>query len=208
MAITRYGIDGDLNILKTAIDASEVFAATSVDDNVLTISDAEEAKIKITKESTTSWTISVKLANGTWHNITTVTGTELNYAWITNGGIFLNLQGSSDYAPVLLAVTNTGAYAVAMTNVNGYGKTSGLIAVSTDDTDGSSLDVFSFVQAARTYTTMIPFTTETGTGTPSYTPTAFYMPFTSVSASGYTRIVLDGKLYLTEGHWAILDGDL
>ena len=210
MAIERYGVDNDLELLKVAIDAAAIFGSTEVSGDVLTINDTEgEARIKITKESATSWTFSVKLATGVWYNNTTVTGVEINYAWICNGGIFVNMQGSgSNYAPAILTTTNTGAYALIVTANNSYYKNAGIVAVSNDDTDGSQLNVFDFPRASRSYTTMIPFTTETGGGAVSYTPAAFYMPFASVNEGTYTRVVLDGKLYITEGYWAVLDGDL
>lgn len=209
MAIERYGVENTLSLIKTAIDAAGIFGSTEISDNVLTIKDADgNAKLKITKESSTSWTFSVKLAVGTWYDNTTVTGVEIDYVWISNGGIILNMQGSSAYAPAILAVTNTGAYALVCTSQNSYSKVAGLLSASTDDADASSLNVFEFIRATRSYTTMIPFTTETGGGDASYTPGAFYMPFTSVNAGEYARVVLDGKLYLTDGNWAVLDGDL
>lgn len=212
MAITRYGVDDDLSAIKNALDASGLFGTTSVAENVLTINDGNDnAAIKITKASDTSWTVSIKLGTGIFHDYTTMTGVHLSYVWTTATCAVLDLRDAStatQHTPVILTKTNNDKYAVIMNGNNGYQENANVKAVSGSDTDASSLNVFGFTKETRTYTTMIPFTTETGSGDASYTPGAFYMPFSSVSAGEYVRIVLNGKVYLTDGYWAVLDEDL
>ena len=209
MAITRYGVDSDLTAIKAALDASGLFGAISVDENVLTINDGDDnAAIRLTRVADRSWTVSIKLATGSFHDYTTMTGVGIDYVWITATSAVLDLRDSSNHLPVILTTTSLNKYAVVSNGNNGFQENANIKAVSGSDTDASSLNVFSFTRATRTFTTMVPFPTETGNGDASYTPGAFYMPFSSVAAGDYTRVVLNGKVYLTDGYWAVLDEDL
>lgn len=209
MAITRYGVDSDLSAIKAALDASGLFGAISVDENVLTINDGDDnAAIKLTQVADRTWQVSIKLATGSFHNYTAMTGVRLDYVWTTATCAVLDLRDSSNHLPIILTKTSLDKYAVVSNGNNGFQENANVKAVSGSDTDESSLNVFGFTQATRTYTTMVPFTTETGNGDASYMPGAFYMPFSSVPAGDYTRVVLNGKVYLTDGYWAVLDEDL
>lgn len=216
MAITRYSTDGgDLTKIKAAIDASGLFGATSIDNKTLTINDGDDnAVIKITVDGylsyTDSVTVAIKNANG-WVTYATFNGGEPDYVWTTATSVLIELRGSSNrHQPIILTKTNNDKYAVIANNSNVYTETNNMLAVSESDTSAStsSLNEFNFSQTTRTYSVMVPATTETGGSTASYTPGAFYMPFTSITPGELVRVVLNGKVYLTDGIWAVLDEDL
>ena len=217
MAITRYSTNSDMSAIKAALDASGLFGAISVEGRVLTIHDGNDnAVITITQGDYYStgdmYTIAITDAGGTF-TYTTIAGGNADYVWTTATSAMILLGDRNDtskYAPVILTKTNNDKYAVIANGNNSYSKTTDVLPVSESDggTSTGQLNLFNFTQTTRTYSVMVPFTTETGSGTASYTPGAFYLPFTSVATGEFIRIVLNGKVYLTDGIWAILDEDL
>ena len=71
MSISKIQINGDLSAIKSCIDGTGLFGSTSISDNVLSICDANDVvQVKISNSSTNEWSFSVKLANGTFYDIT------------------------------------------------------------------------------------------------------------------------------------------
>lgn len=203
MSISKISIGNDLSTLKACLDNTGFFGSTSISGNELSVCDENDVVvIKITNSSTV-WGFSVKIANGNFYDFSDITGVECDYAYTCANGIMLNLQGSNNYVPVIITKTNNNKYAIITNNHNGYAKNEGIAAVSCSDAE--PINDFSYYRFSRSFTTMIPFNTETGTEVMSYTPYAYYIPFQGLNTVGYAKIIMNGCYYITDGYWAIKD---
>lgn len=209
MSISKVQIDGDLSAIKSCIDGTGLFGSTSISDGVLSICDANDVvQVKISNTSTNEWGFSVKLANGTFYDITPMTNVTINFAYTCVNGIMFNLtapgsSSSSEYVPAILTLTNNNKYAVITNSSNGYSKNQNIVAVSNSDI--STVNIFSYYRYSREFTTLVPFSTETGGEVSSYTPYAYFIPFVGLNTSGYARVIMNGCYYITDGYWAIKD---
>ena len=71
--------------------------------------------------------------------------------------------------------------------------------------DTSITTGLSFTPIAGNQTSLVQFCTDAPVGSVSYAPNAFYMPYGQYYGAGLGKFTSDGKTYLTNGYWAILD---
>lgn len=134
-----------------------------------------------------------------------------SYAAICENGAMLSLYGLDDStsntaANIIITKTNLDKTAIILTsgveNTNARFYT-GVRCVTRSDALPAQALTFSPISGGQTV--LVPFSTETYDGAASYTPNAFYMPKGQYHGRGFGKFIADGKTYMSNGYWAVLD---
>ena len=138
-------------------------------------------------------------------------------AWLCANGVILDI-GYRQMAAIITK-TSTGETAAIIGGDQYTATSSGanitwLTGNSTDAAvyctaygdDTSITEAHSWIAHPANQTALCPFQTDAPLGSTSFTPYAYYMPFGQFYGLGHGKFTAAGKTYITNGHWAILDG--
>lgn len=134
-----------------------------------------------------------------------------SYAAICENGAMISLYGvtgssSNNAANIIITKTNLDKTAIVLTSgsesVNARFFTN---VRSVTRSDALPAQALTFTPISAGQTVLVPFTTEATDGVISYTPNAFYMPKGQYYGMGFGKFTADGKTYMSNGYWAILD---
>lgn len=202
MAVAHITIGGDLTKLVAVLTASGLFASVTTASSQAVCTDADGHTVL--KIGAASINFSAYIDASTAFTQSSG-GYQLKTAHTCTNGVILEFANAGNYiAWVLLSKTNNGAVAVVYspgTVPTGYSATAW-----GDDAVPATTGDMGFTARASYQTQFVPFITVPPGGSVSYTPNAFYMPYGNLFSSGNGSFIAGGKLYLTNGYWAILDG--
>lgn len=124
---------------------------------------------------------------------------------IMEGGYWTTDTGK---IPMLIAKTNNGVTAIIFSyqydsKTVAYYKTIKHVAFGDSETLATNT---TFTPESGQQTTLVPFSTNAKIGSISYTPDAFYMPISQNYNSGIGKFIMGGSIWITNGYWAIRDG--
>lgn len=208
MAITKTYIGMDFDSWKAFLDDSGMFSSvTKVDSGgvvTLTCND-ENGNSVLTISKTAVATVAFKAFTTGGHEVTPASynlsaGSDTNYGYKCANGIMIGMKSSnSELFSVLITRNNSGALTFVLPNLTAS-RTS-FYCVTYEDT----YPVHSYVigNNSSNQTQIVSFVTNAGLDTLSYTPDAFFMPFSQYYTLGYGRLTLGNVDYLTDGYWAI-----
>lgn len=129
-------------------------------------------------------------------------------------GILITIDRDSPGILILITKTNNGEVAAVFNYSNssnwramcGYSDVH-VAAVGDYGQSAADIKTLSFTLKEKNQTQLVQFTTTPAEGTISYTPKAYYMPCTQgmVYDLYFGKFLANGKWYLTNGYWAIVD---
>lgn len=130
--------------------------------------------------------------------------TQLTHACSCANGVFL-LFGTT--AGLIITKTNQDETAVIFSSANNLAwRTAGIRRVAWGDSQISN--TLGFTALVTNQAQLIPFTTNCEYGGSSYTPAAFWLPESDARYDIPVKCIINGKQYLSNGYWAILDGEV
>lgn len=125
-------------------------------------------------------------------------------AWTCANGVII--YNDSRLMQAIITKNNSGK---AMSVIGGGGNSPNYLYTNVYCTawgdDPSITTGLSFTPIAGNQTSLVQFCTDAPVGSVSYAPNAFYMPYGQYYGAGLGKFTSDGKTYLTNGYWAILD---
>lgn len=206
MAIEKIIVSGRANVASWLnANATEYFASYTMDSNKMIAKDAQNnvmlewdgSNVKIYKSATVFDTKAADTASAGTYTISKC-----------NGGIMVIAGSDSSHEmSLILTKTNNDVTAVIVgsgTSNRATALTNSICAAAWGDAEDST-KTFWFYPSAQNQTQFVSFTTYSKPDTVSYTPKAFYLPDGQYYDLEYGKIIVNGKLYITNGYWAILD---
>ena len=205
MAIEKIIVSGRANVASWLnANATEYFASYTMDGNTMIAKDAQNnvrlewdgSNVKIYKSATVFDTKTADTASAGTYTIAKC-----------NGGIMV-IAGSesSNEMSLILTKTNNDVTAVIVGSSSNHvnALTNSIYAAAWGDAEDST-KTRTFVPSAQNQTQFVSFTTYSKPDTVSYTPKAFYLPDGQYYDLEYGKFIVNGKLYITNGYWAIID---
>lgn len=189
------------NIFKSVSYNSDTRTITATDDSDNLVLSIEPAKLKAyrAENNAIEYSDSYELIASSWP--TQVIGCDNGFLTVGRYG----LNGSSRFA-LLVAKTNNGEPAIIF---NKYGSATdnqifynGVKHVAFGDSPTMSTTT-TFTPENGQQTNFCTFCTNADITDVSYTPKAFYLPMHSAYNSGIGKFLSGGKVYITNGYWAI-----
>lgn len=204
MAITKTYLGGDLAELQSFLAGIGIFKSVTVSDNLLTCTDDNDITVlTISKDATYTWTFTVFLSGEhTYEKQYSSHG--LNYGYKCTHGAMLVLNYNSQQNQYSVLITKNQQGEPVFVIPDAYSTRNKVCCLSYYDMYPVSTYTLSPSTAGQTV--LSPFITNADAGNVSYTPDAFYMPFGEYVGRGYAKFVMNGKMYLTDGYWVLLDG--
>ncbi len=212
MAITKTFIGMDFDLWKAFLDDSGMFSSVAKVDSggvvTLTCND-ENGNAVLTISKTAAATVAFKARTTGGHEVTPASYTlsanyDTNYGYKCANGIMIGMKSNNaELFSVLIVRNNSGALTFVLPNSTAS-RTS-FYCVTYEDT----YPVHSYVIGNNNsnQTQIVSFVTNAPAGTISYTPDAFYIPFREYAGGGYAKFTMNGKMYMTDGYWAVRDSD-
>lgn len=206
MAIEKIIVSGRANVASWLnANATEYFASYTMNGSLMIAKDAQNNvmlewggdDVKIYKSATVFDTKSANTATAGTYTISKC-----------NGGIMV-IAGSesSNEMSLILTKTNNDVTAVIVgsgTSNRANALTQSIIAAAWGDAEDAT-KTRTFYPSAQNQTQFVSFTTYAKPDTTSYTPNAFYLPDGQYYSLEYGKFIVNGKLYITNGYWAIED---
>lgn len=206
MAIEKIIVSGRANVASWLnANATEYFASYTMDGNKMIAKDAQNnvmlewdgSNVKIYKSATV---FDTKAAD------TSSTGT---YTISKCSGGIMVIAGSESVNEMSLILTKTNNDVTAVIVGSGTGNrenalTRDICAAAWGDAEDAT-KTRTFYPSAQNQTQFASFTTYSKPDTVSYTPKAFYLPAGQYYDLEYGKFIANGKLYITNGYWAIID---
>ena len=186
-------------------NATEYFASYTMDGNKMIAKDAQNNvrlewdgdNVKIYKSATVFDTRTANTATAGTYTIAKC-----------NGGIMIIAGSESSHEmSLILTKTNNDVTAVIVgsgTSNRENALTIDICAAAWGDAEDAT-KTRRFYPSAENQTQFVSFTTYAKPDTTSYTPNAFYLPDGQYYSLEYGKIIVNGKIYITNGYWAILD---
>lgn len=193
---------GSLDNLKTAIDATGLFASVVVDGGTLSCYDAD-GHLCCTCNNSNNFTayasddVSQSAAMGS--------GFSLAAAYVYTGAIiFFYSNSAGTYSTyVMMSRTNTGAVAITFSSTYGarLNCQQSLHCIAYGDTD--AISVLSGLQNInRRQIGMLEIPTNSAA---THTTNAFYMPYGNLTGNAELEFTLENVEYFTTGYWVITE---
>ena len=126
------------------------------------------------------------------------------------GGILIMTSGThTNVAHIIITKTNDGTVAVIAGGASARANalTQNIRAAAWGDAEDAT-KTLTFTPSAQNQTRLIEFMTYAAPDTVRYTPTAFYMPVGENYDVSYGKFTVDGRVYITNGYWAIEDTEV
>ena len=206
MAIEKIIVSGRANVAGWLnANATEYFASYTMNGNTMIAKDAQNnvmlewdgSSVKIYKSATVFDTKSADTATAGTYTISKC-----------NGGIMVIAGSESSHEmSLILTKTNNDVTAVIVgsgTSNRTNALTQSIIAAAWGDAEDATKTRW-FYTSAENQTQFVSFTTYAKPDTVSYTPKAFYLPDGQYYDLEYGKFIVNGKLYITNGYWAIED---
>lgn len=206
MAIEKITVSGRAAVATWLnANATEYFASYTMNGNTMIAKDAQNnvmlewdgSSVKIYKSATVFDTKSADTATAGTYTISKC-----------NGGIMVIAGSESSHEmSLILTKTNNDVTAVIVgsgTSNRTNALTQSIIAAAWGDAEDATKTRW-FYTSAENQTQFVSFTTYAKPDTVSYTPKAFYLPDGQYYDLEYGKIIVNGKLYITNGYWAIED---
>ena len=206
MAIEKIIVSGRANVASWLnANATEYFASYTMDGNTMIAKDAQNnvmlewdgSNVKIYKSATVFDTKTADTASAGTYTIAKC-----------NGGIMVIAGSESSHEmSLILTKTNNDVTAVIVGSGTSNRKnalTNSICAAAWGDAEDATKTRW-FDTSAENQTQFVSFTTYAKPDTTSYTPKAFYLPDGQYYDLEYGKFIVNGKLYITNGYWAIED---
>ena len=205
MAIEKIIVSGRANVASWLnANATEYFASYTMDGNTMIAKDAQNnvmlvwdgSNVKIYKSETVFDTKAADTASAGTYTISKC-----------NGGIMVIAGSESSHdMSFILTKTNNDVTAVIVGSASNHvtALTNSVYAAAWGDAEDAT-KTRTFYPSAQNQTQFVSFTTYSKPDTVSYTPKAFYLPDGQYYDLEYGKFIVNGKLYITNGYWAIED---
>lgn len=205
MAIEEIIVSGRANVASWLnANATEYFASYTMNGNTMIAKDAQNNvmlewggnDVKIYKSATV---FDTKMAD-------TATAGTYTIAKCNGGILIIAGSESSHDMSFIITKTNNDVTAVIVGSASNHvnALTNSICAAAWGDAEDAT-KTRTFVPSAQNQTQFVSFTTYAKPDTTSYTPNAFYLPDGQYYSLEYGKIIVNGKLYITNGYWAIID---
>lgn len=202
MAITKTYLGGEPSDIAAFLTSTGLFGSVNQSTNTIVCKDSNNTTLlTITKDASYTWSFAVNVGEHTFTKQYTDTG--LNYGYNCNNGAFLvlNYNAQENKYSVVLSKTNNAKVAIVLPD--SYASRNRLYSLAYSDT--WPVSYYDIAPSVAEQTVLSPFITNAATGTSSYTPKAFYIPYGEYVGRGYAKFVMNGADYVTDGYFAISD---
>lgn len=203
MAITKTYLDNNTVNIAGFLTNTGLFSSVIESSGTITCKDGNSNTVLTITNYVDNLTLTftVNVGNNTFTK--TYTNTGLNYGYNCSNGAFLVLNyGSMDNKySIVLSKTNNDKVAVVLPD--SYSDRNRLYSLSYSDT--WPVNYYDVSPSVSEQTVLCPFITNAATGTSSYTPKAFYIPYGEYVGRGYAKFNMNGTDYVTDGYFAISD---
>lgn len=213
MAITSEYIGGDNEKLREFLEDSGFFGSVLYDSGTDTVTMKDNDNNILATFGDNTFTAYVDATHSASRKFVNSTGYGIHTAYKCGNGILLKFSGfSAGYlgyqTHILITPTNNNKLCFVFSNSNAQGTYTDYInfyIVAWGDSVDITARTMGYNNNAQTL--MIPFLTNANVGNTSYTPDAFYLLYAQYYSMGYGIITLNNTNYLTNGYWAIRDGN-
>lgn len=210
MAITKSPLAKDFDLWKAFLESLALFKTVTKDGTTLTCTDDDDntvLTIQNTSGSNFQFTAYAKDSATITPSVYQLSANNVNYGYKTGGGGALYMQtGQGGFITVLLTKNNQDKITIMLPGTSTGPKT--VYVVTYNDVAPFTSYVLGNVGAQRTQTVLVPLLTNAQEGTVSYTPKAFWCPFSEYYERGALQFVMGGKVYLSTGFFVLEDGPL
>lgn len=214
MAISKTYINDDFSVLQSFLSASGLFGSVEVNERTVTCKDSESNTLLTFSVASSAMTITAYANSSVSKEIQYPYGSSstqviITYGYACTNGVMLQFSGMNYAACVLITKTNSGGVAIVMSDStisNRKPYTDAVWCVAWGDV--SPFASFTFTTNERNQTVISPFVTCAGINNASYTDKAGFIPIGQYYSSGYGTLSIDGTAWLTNGYWAIEDGEI
>lgn len=205
MAISKTYLGGDLSSVSSFLDSTDLFNSVEFANGTITCKNNDDTIVlTITKPDDYTWTFTVSLVGShTWEK--TYESHGLNYGYKCANGAFLVLNYLSEGNMYSVMITKNNDGKVSFVFPDSYSNRSYVCSLTYSDS--LPITYYTVAQSVAEQTVLSPFITNAPAGTTSYTPDAFYIPFGEYVGRGYAKFTMNGKMYITDGYWAVRDSD-
>lgn len=203
MAIVKTYLGGDISALESFLHETGLFAHITRSNNVITCkNENNETVLTISKDEAYVWTFTVLFSdNRTWEKSYSNHG--LNYGYNCGNGAFLVLNSASLDNQYSVAITRNNKNQLTFVFPESYISRNQVYCFTR--TDPAPINYYQVHTAVSGQTVLTPFLTNAADGDVSFTPNAYYMIFGAYVGRGYAKFLMNGKRYLTDGQWVLLD---
>lgn len=205
MAIEKIIVSGRANVASWLnANASDFFASVTMDGYTLVARDTQNnvvlnwdsSQVTIYKSTAVSDSLTVDTSMNGKYTIAKCSG----------GILIISGANNTHHLNFIITKTNNDVTAVIAGGNSNFvtALTQNIIAAAWGDAEDAT-KTRTFYPSAQNQTQFVSFTTYAKPDTVSYTPKAFYLPDGQYYDLEYGKIIVNGKLYITNGYWAILD---
>lgn len=205
MAISKTYLGGDLSSVSSFLDSTDLFSSVEFANGTITCKNNDDTTVlTITKPDNYTFTFTVSLTGShTWEK--TYESHGLNYGYKCANGAFLVLNYLSQENKYSVMITKNNDGKVSFVFPDSYSNRTYVCCLTYSDT--FPVTYYTVAQSVAEQTVLSPFITNAPAGATSYTPGAFYIPFGEYVGRGYAKFTMNGKMYMTDGYWAVRDSD-
>lgn len=205
MAISKTYLGGDLSSVSSFLDSTDLFSSVEFANGTITCKNNDDTTVlTITKPDDYTWTFTVSLAGShTWEK--TYSSHGLNYGYKCGNGVFLVLNYSSQDNKYSIIITKNNNSNVSFVFPDSFDYRNKVYCLTY--TDAYPVTYYNVACSVAGQTVLSPFITNAGDNESSYMPYAFYIPFGEYVGRGYAKFTMNGKMYMTDGYWAVRDSD-
>ncbi len=202
MSITKTFLDGEPSAVAAFLTSTGLFGSVTQSTNTITCKDTDNnTLLTITKDASYTWSFAVNVGEHTFTKQYENTG--FNYGYNCNNGAFLVLNYNSQDNKYSIVLSKTNTNHVAIIIPDSYDNRNKLYCLAYSDT--WPISYYTIAPSVSEQTVLSPFITNAATGTSSYTPKAFYIPYGEYVGRGYAKFIMNGTDYVTDGYFAISD---
>lgn len=198
--ITKITLNGDLSLLKTAIEETGLFETVTISNDMLSCYDAGGNLLCEMNSSNTFTAYSSAIISQS-----AVFGTQfsLNTAYCYNGAIIFYYSNSANTYTIYIMMSRTNTGAVAITFSSNYGarlnSQQSVYCIAWGDTD--TITALSSLQnITRRQVSLMTIPTNS---VDVHTTNAFYMPTGNLTGNAELEFTLNGIEYFTTGYFVI-----
>lgn len=205
MAIEKIIVSGRENVASWLnANASDFFASVTMDGYALVARDTQN-NVVLNWDSSQ---VTIYKSTAVSDSLTVDTSMNGKYTIAKCSGGILIISGTSNTHHLNFIITKTNNDVTAVIAGGNYNLvtalTQSIIAAAWGDAEDAT-KTRTFTPSAQNQTQFVSFTTYAKPDTTSYTPNAFYLPDGQYYSLEYGKIIVNGKIYITNGYWAILD---
>lgn len=209
MAITKSLLAKDLDLWKAFLESLAIFKTVTKDGSTLTCTDDDDntvLTIQITSSTAIPFTVYAKDGATVTSSPNINTGNMYGYKCGGGGLIYINTS-SSTYISILITKNNQDKITIMLPHSQqNTPQPKNVYVVTYNDVAPFTAYQLGNVGAQRTQTVLVPLLTNAQEGTVSYTPKAFWCPFSEYYERGALQFVMGGKQYLSTGFFVLEDG--